>query len=142
MIWNVIEKSAIEMFSQEVFSVAGKIHSISIASYKERCGEQVLHDVLHKGRKSMMRLTEDKNYTYVLRCADDSLYTGWTNNLEKRIEMHNSGRGAKYTRGRGPVELIYCEAFATKEEAMRREWEIKQLTRKEKEELIKKTCHS
>ena len=78
------------------------------------------------------------NYTYMLRCADQSLYTGWTNNLEKRLEEHNSGKGAKYTRGRGPVELVYFEEFETKEEAMRREWQIKHLTKKEKEELIKK----
>ena len=68
------------------------------------------------------------NYTYMVRCRDDSLYTGWTNHLEKRVEDHNSGRGAKYTKSRRPVELVYYEQFETKEEAMRREWEIKQLT--------------
>lgn len=76
------------------------------------------------------------NYTYMVRCRDDSLYTGWTNHLEKRVEDHNSGRGAKYTRSRRPVELVYYEQFETKEEAMRREWEIKQLTRKQKEKLL------
>ena len=76
------------------------------------------------------------NYTYILRCADGSLYTGWTNNLEKRIEQHNSGKGAKYTKGRRPVKLAYYEEFDTKEEAMRREWEIKKMTRKEKETLL------
>ena len=78
------------------------------------------------------------NYTYILRCRDGSLYTGWTNNVEKRVADHNSGKGAKYTKVRRPVELIYYEMFETKEEAMRREWEIKQFSRKEKEELIKK----
>ena len=78
------------------------------------------------------------NYTYVLRCSDGSLYTGWTNNMERRLKDHNSGNGAKYTRSRRPVELIYYEQFETKEEAMRREWQIKQLTRKEKENLIYK----
>ena len=73
------------------------------------------------------------NYTYMVRCRDDSLYTGWTNHLEKRVEDHNSGRGAKYTKSRRPVELVYYEQFETKEEAMRREWEIKQLTRIQKE---------
>ena len=76
------------------------------------------------------------NYTYMVRCRDDSLYTGWTNHLEKRVEDHNSGRGAKYTKSRRPEELVYYEQFETKEEAMRREWEIKQLTRKQKEKLL------
>lgn len=77
------------------------------------------------------------NYTYILRCGDGSLYTGWTNDLEKRIRTHNEGRGGKYTRSRLPVQLVYHEEFETKEEAMRREWEIKQLTRAEKERLLK-----
>ena len=81
------------------------------------------------------------NYTYMLRCRDDSLYTGWTNNIEKRLEDHNSGKGAKYTKARRPVELVYYESYETKEEAMRREWQIKQLKKSEKEELIKKACH-
>ena len=75
------------------------------------------------------------NYTYMVRCRDDSLYTGWTNHLEKRVEDHNSGRGAKYTKSRRPVELVYYEQFETKEEAMRREWEIKQMKREEKKKL-------
>lgn len=76
------------------------------------------------------------NYTYILRCSDDTLYTGWTNNLEKRIKAHNKGKGAKYTKARLPVMLAYYEAFPTKEEAMHREWEIKQMSRKEKEKLL------
>ena len=76
------------------------------------------------------------NYTYIVQCSDGSLYSGWTNNIEKRINDHNSGRGAKYTKSRLPVVLAYCEEFKTKEEAMRREWEIKQLDRKAKLELI------
>lgn len=76
------------------------------------------------------------NYTYILRCSDDTYYTGWTNHLENRIKAHNEGRGAKYTRGRTPVELVYCETFETKQEAMRREFQIKQMTRTEKEKLI------
>lgn len=78
-----------------------------------------------------------ENYTYMLQCRDGSLYTGWATNLDKRVACHNSGKGAKYTRARLPVELVYYEKFKTKEEAMRREWEIKQLTRKQKEKLIK-----
>ena len=76
------------------------------------------------------------NYTYIVRCKDDSLYCGWTNHLEKRIESHNAGTGAKYTKGRGPVELVYYETFDTKEEAMSREYAIKQLTRAQKMKLI------
>lgn len=76
-------------------------------------------------------------YTYMVRCSDDSLYTGYTNDIEKRIEAHNKGKGARYTRGRGPVRLVYCEEYATKEEAMSREWHIKQLTHAGKESLIK-----
>ena len=78
------------------------------------------------------------NYTYIVRCRDGSLYTGWTNNLEKRIKDHNSGRGAKYTKSRRPVLMAYYEEFATKEEAMRREWEIKQLKRQEKQDLVER----
>ena len=76
------------------------------------------------------------NYTYIVRCKDNSLYCGWTNNLEKRIESHNAGTGAKYTKSRRPVELVYFETFDTKEEAMSREYAIKQLTRVEKMKLI------
>lgn len=76
------------------------------------------------------------NYTYMLECSDGSLYTGWTNDLEKRLKAHNAGRGAKYTKSRLPVKLVYQEMFETKEEAMRREYAIKQLTREEKLRLI------
>lgn len=75
-------------------------------------------------------------YTYMVRCSDGSLYTGYTNDLDNRIEVHNSGRGAKYTRSRRPVELAYFEEFSTKEEAMSREWHIKRLKRPQKEKLI------
>ena len=78
------------------------------------------------------------NYTYLVKCADGTLYCGWTNCLEKRLEAHNSGKGARYTKSRRPVTLVYYEEFATKEEAMRREWAIKRLSRREKEELIRK----
>lgn len=75
------------------------------------------------------------NYTYLLRCADNSLYCGWTNHLEERIAAHNAGKGAKYTKSRRPVELCYYESFGTKEEAMKREAAIKKLTRPQKEKL-------
>lgn len=76
------------------------------------------------------------NYAYMLRCGDGTLYTGWTNDLEKRLAAHNAGRGGKYTRSRLPVELVYYEEHETKEAAMRREWQIKQLTRAEKLALV------
>ena len=76
------------------------------------------------------------NYTYILKCSDGSLYTGWTNHLEERVKDHNEGRGAKYTRGRRPVELVYYERLETKEEALRREYAIKQMNRTQKLLLI------
>lgn len=78
----------------------------------------------------------DRNYMYLLRCADGTFYCGWTNHLEERVRAHNEGRGAKYTKARRPVALAYYEEFATKQEAMRREWEVKQLSRAEKLRLI------
>ncbi len=78
----------------------------------------------------------DTAYIYILRCGDGSLYTGWTNDLEKRLQSHQSGRGAKYTKSHRPVTLVYSEAFDTREAAMRREWEIKQLTKAQKEALV------
>lgn len=71
-------------------------------------------------------------FTYILVCADGTLYTGWTNDLEKRLVAHNAGRGAKYTRGRCPVRLLYYEEFQEKCEAQRRECEIKRLSREKK----------
>ena len=76
------------------------------------------------------------NYVYMLRCRDGSLYTGWTNDLEKRLKAHNSGVASKYTRARLPAELVYFEEWESKEAAMSREWHIKQLTREEKLKLI------
>ena len=81
-------------------------------------------------------MKEKQNITYMLRCSDGTLYTGWTNQLDKRLNDHNEGRGAKYTRGCGPVELVYQEIHDTKQEAMQREARIKRMTRKEKEKLI------
>ena len=71
-------------------------------------------------------------YVYILRCADGTLYTGWTNDLKKRVAAHNAGQGAKYTRGRLPAELFYFESFDTKEEAMSREAAIKKMSRRGK----------
>ncbi|MGI6686544.1 MAG: GIY-YIG nuclease family protein [Bacillota bacterium] len=77
------------------------------------------------------------NYTYIIQCCDGTFYTGWTTDLEKRIQEHNQGKGAKYTRGRTPVVLKYYEEFSSREEAMKREYYIKKLPRRAKEELIK-----
>ena len=76
------------------------------------------------------------NYTYIVKCADGTLYCGWTNHLKERVAAHNAGRGAKYTRSRRPVELVYYEEFAAKEEAMRREAAIKRMGRAAKMKLI------
>jgi 2-iminobutanoate/2-iminopropanoate deaminase len=78
-----------------------------------------------------------KNYTYILVCEDGTLYTGWTNDLEKRLAAHNKGEGAKYTRSRLPVRLVYSECFENKQDAMRREYKIKRMNRKKKLDLIK-----
>ncbi len=75
-------------------------------------------------------------FVYMLRCKDGSLYTGWTNDLEHRLAMHNSGRSAKYTRGRGPLELVYSEELPDKEAALRRECAIKKLRREQKLALL------
>ena len=75
-------------------------------------------------------------YTYILVCGDGSLYTGWTNDLEKRVKTHNAGQGAKYTRSRLPVRLVYFETFADKREAQSREWHLKQLTHAQKLKLV------
>lgn len=76
------------------------------------------------------------NYVYILKCSDNTLYTGWTTSLERRLKAHNSGKGAKYTKPRLPVEIVYFEKFQDKKEAMKREYAIKQLSREEKLNLI------
>lgn len=73
---------------------------------------------------------------YVLECADGTLYTGYTTDVERRIAAHDCGQGAKYTRGRTPVELVYSERFESRSAALSREYEIKQLSRAAKERLI------
>jgi putative endonuclease len=75
-------------------------------------------------------------YTYFVKCRDGTLYCGYTNDLKKRVEAHNSGKGAKYTIKRRPVYLVYSEEFVSKSEAMKREYALKQLCRREKEDLI------
>lgn len=76
------------------------------------------------------------HYTYMVKCRDGSLYTGYTTDVERRTKEHNLGRGAKYTRSRRPVRLVYYEEYETKTEAMQREYALKQLTREEKLALV------
>ena len=77
-----------------------------------------------------------KHYVYIVKCKDNSLYTGYTTNVEARIATHNAGKGAKYTKIRRPVELVYQEMFSSKSEAMRREYEIKTFSRQQKLKMI------
>lgn len=77
-----------------------------------------------------------EHMVYILKCKDDTLYTGYTTDMEHRLKMHKQGKGAKYTRGRGPFQVKFIEKYATKEEAMQREYAIKQMKRKEKLQLI------
>jgi putative endonuclease len=85
---------------------------------------------------SYNHVMNEQNYTYMLRCSDGSFYIGWTNDLKARVAAHNAGKGAKYTRARLPVELVYYETFATKQEAMSREWHMKRLTHEQKKALV------
>ena len=81
------------------------------------------------------------NYVYLLRCSDDTLYCGWTIELEHRVMAHNNGTGAKYTRSRRPVELVYFEEYQDRHDALSREWQIKRMSREEKLELIEGNDH-
>jgi putative endonuclease len=81
-----------------------------------------------------------KYFVYLILTKDNTLYCGYTNNLQKRFEAHLAGKGAKYTRMHKPLKIIYSKEYPTKEEAMQEEYRIKQLSRKEKEEFLKNTC--
>ena len=78
------------------------------------------------------------NYIYILKCGDGSFYTGWTTAPAKRVALHNKGKGAKYTRSRLPVCLVYTESFATKSEALKREYAVKKLSHEDKKKLTEK----
>ena len=82
-------------------------------------------------------MTAHEHIVYILKCKDNTFYTGYTNDLEHRLKMHTEGKGAKYTRGRGPFQVVYLERFSTKEAAMSKEYEIKKRNRKEKMQLIR-----
>lgn len=79
---------------------------------------------------------EDKHYVYILRCKDESLYTGYTNNLEARLKKHESGKGAKYTRGRGPFIVEAVKSYPTKTKALQEEYRIKRMSRHQKERWV------
>lgn len=78
----------------------------------------------------------ESNFVYILLCADGTLYTGWTTDVQARVRVHNAGHGAKYTKSRLPVRLVYSECYPTRTQAMQREYAIKQLTRAQKQQLI------
>lgn len=82
-------------------------------------------------------MDSESHIVYMLKCSDNTFYTGYTTDLERRVKMHEAGKGAKYTRGRGPFRVVYIEKHDTKEEAMKREYAIKQLSRKDKVKLIR-----
>ena len=88
------------------------------------------------------RQKEITAYIYILKCSDQTFYTGWTTDLEKRLKAHNEGKASKYTRGKLPVKIVYYESFRKREEAMKREYQIKKLSRKQKEELIRKHIYT
>ena len=84
------------------------------------------------GRLSM----ENDHFVYILQCKDDTLYTGYAVDVEKRLKVHESGKGAKYTRGRGPFEVVYVEQCSSKSAALKREYDIKKMRREEKDMMI------
>ena len=100
-------------------------------------GTKLIDSMAAAREKSQKTLVMNMTASYLLACADGSYYCGWTNDLRKRVCAHNSGTASKYTRPRRPVELVYYETFATRQEAMRREYRIKRLTREQKEALIR-----
>ena len=83
-------------------------------------------------------MTDRDHYVYVLECADGTLYTGYTTDVERRVAEHGAGEGAKYTRGRTPVEVVLTESFDSRSAAMRREHEVKALSRRAKERLTRR----
>ena len=102
--------------------------------YTGRSERQKQREQDHIKRNDMKR--DDMEYVYILKCGDGSLYTGWTNDIKKRFTAHCAGKGAKYTRGRGPLTLVHLEVFNDRTEAQRREASIKKLTRAAKLLLV------
>jgi putative endonuclease len=81
---------------------------------------------------------ENNYFVYILKCNDGTYYIGYTNDIPKRVKVHNAGKGAKYTRGRLPVEVVFQQSFETKSEALKQEYKLKRMTRSEKEKLIER----
>lgn len=81
-------------------------------------------------------------FIYIVKCRDETYYTGYTTDIERRLKAHNEGKGAKYTRCRLPVELVYWEQYEEKSQALKREYAIKQLTRKQKQQLIGRSAYA
>ena len=103
----------------------------------------VILDQEQLGLKQNLIFVVDKNHCcYIVICGDNTLYCGYSNDVEKRVGNHNKGCGAKYTKTRLPVRLVYTECFDTKSEAMKREYQIKQLTRQQKLKLIREKKQS
>lgn len=86
-------------------------------------------------------MSVENHYVYILKCKDKSYYTGYATDVQRRIRIHEEGKGAKYTRGRGPFSLVYVQELETKGEALSREIAIKRMTRKQKEALVMKWRH-
>lgn len=113
---------------------------------KDRCWYNKNMNQTSNAQKDVMQMLHQEpfflslHYVYILSCHDGTLYTGYTSNLIRRLQMHNCGKGAKYTKYRTPVYLTYHEVYLSKSEALKREYKIKQLTRLQKLELIKNHC--
>src|SRR5690625_2234770 len=96
-----------------------------------------MRKIIHIQKKlRLLFMSNRTHFVYILKCNDGTFYTGYTIDLENRLTMHQTGKGAKYTRGKGPFQLVFTEEYATKSEALKREYLIKQLTRQQKIELI------
>jgi len=90
-----------------------------------------------KVNRNKIARRKSKYYVYILECGDGTYYTGYTNNLEKRVKLHNKGKGAKYVRGRGPVKLVYCKEHKYYKNALNEERRIKKMRKENKQELIR-----
>ena len=141
-------RSEMERSGIELVRLDASVRKATARSEMERSGIE-LHGSMRPAANFPQSLPENRsicypissevffmNYTYVVTCRDGSLYTGWTNDLEKRIKAHNEGKGAKYTKSRRPVVLTYYEEYESREAAMKREYEIKHLSRQKKLKLI------
>lgn len=109
---------------------------VSVYAVMKKCCNRVNGSICKKGKMEKNSKEQKDNFVYMVCCADGSLYTGWTNDLERRVRMHNAGKGAKYTKSRLPVKLVYHEKYEDRIQAMKREAAIKKLTRRDKLKLI------